>query len=150
MPTAAAQALIRNNRPLLAYIAGKPDDFTSKDHNFLPGETVEKQLILINNSRETDYVRLRLVAEPARAGHRARTKPSIRDRAIRNAFRLRFELPATACRQAIMNSRATVRFGSGETQKDTFAVHVLPPPAEPRMTREDRTLRSRRARPASC
>ena len=51
--TPAAQALLRNNRPLLAYIAGKPAAFTSKDHNFLPGETVEKQIIVINNSRET-------------------------------------------------------------------------------------------------
>src|SRR5207249_5319525 len=49
----AAQALIRNNGPLLAYLAGKPGAFTSKDHNFLPGETVEKQIVVINNSRET-------------------------------------------------------------------------------------------------
>src|SRR4029077_2090947 len=53
LPTAAAQALLRNNRPLLAYIGGKADHFTTKEHNFLPGETVEKQLILINNSRAT-------------------------------------------------------------------------------------------------
>src|SRR5437870_10361042 len=53
LPTAAGQALLRNNRPLLAYIGGKPARFTSKDHNFLPGATVEKQLILINNSRAT-------------------------------------------------------------------------------------------------
>src|SRR5438067_3113587 len=53
LPTAAAKALIRSNGPLLAYIGGKPTRFTSKDHNFLPGETVEKQLILINNSRAT-------------------------------------------------------------------------------------------------
>jgi hypothetical protein len=53
IPTAAAQALIRNNQPLLAYIGGKPARFTSKDHNFFPGETVEKQVIIINNSRET-------------------------------------------------------------------------------------------------
>src|SRR5262249_26581851 len=53
VPTAAAKALIRNNRPLLAYIAGKPGAFTSKDHNFLPGQRVEKQLTVINNSRET-------------------------------------------------------------------------------------------------
>src|SRR5262249_53573811 len=32
--TPAAQALIRNNLPLLAYISGKPARFTSKDHNF--------------------------------------------------------------------------------------------------------------------
>jgi len=53
IPTVAAQALTRNNMPLLAYIAGKPGAFTSQDHNYTPGETVEKQLIVINNSRET-------------------------------------------------------------------------------------------------
>ena len=51
--TPAAQAIIRNDGPLLAYIGGKPDAFTSKDHNFLAGETVEKQLIVINNCRQT-------------------------------------------------------------------------------------------------
>ena len=53
IPTAAAQTLLRYNQPLLAYIAGKPDSFTSKDHLFLPGESVEKQIIVINNSRQT-------------------------------------------------------------------------------------------------
>ena len=51
--TPASEALYRNNMPLLAYIAGKPAAFTSKDHNFLPGQTVEKQVVVINNSRET-------------------------------------------------------------------------------------------------
>ncbi len=53
VPTADGQAILRNNQPLLAYIAGKPAAFTGKDHNFYPGETVEKQIIVINNSRET-------------------------------------------------------------------------------------------------
>ena len=53
IPTVAAQTLMRNNRPLLAYIAGKPGAFTSKDHIYCPGDTVEKQFIVINNSRET-------------------------------------------------------------------------------------------------
>ncbi|MBN2595130.1 MAG: hypothetical protein JXA81_16625, partial [Sedimentisphaerales bacterium] len=39
VPTAGARALIRNSQPLLAYIGGKPDRFTSNDHNFLAGET---------------------------------------------------------------------------------------------------------------
>ena len=51
--TPAAQALIRNNRPLLAWIAGKPSAFTSKDHNFLPETKLEKQIVIINNSRQT-------------------------------------------------------------------------------------------------
>ncbi len=40
--TAAARALVRNNQPLLAHIVGKLAGFTPKDHNFLPGEAVEK------------------------------------------------------------------------------------------------------------
>jgi beta-galactosidase len=52
-PTAVADALGRCNMPLLAYIGGKRAAFTSKDHNFLPNETVEKQLIVINSSRES-------------------------------------------------------------------------------------------------
>ena len=36
IPTADGQAILRNNMPLLAYIAGKPAAFTSKDHNFIP------------------------------------------------------------------------------------------------------------------
>jgi hypothetical protein len=51
-PTLVAQALQRCNMPVLAYIAGKPAAFTSKDHIFSPGETVEKQFVVINNSRE--------------------------------------------------------------------------------------------------
>src|SRR5206468_2668339 len=50
--TPAAQALLRNNMPLLAFIGGKPSAFTSKDHNYLAGEVVDKQIIAINNSRE--------------------------------------------------------------------------------------------------
>src|SRR5205814_720544 len=52
LPTAAAQALIRNNQPVLGYIAGKGGAFTSKDHNFYPWEAVEKQLVFLNNSRQ--------------------------------------------------------------------------------------------------
>ena len=69
--TPAAEAMLRNNGPLLAYLAGKPGRFTSKDHNFLPGETVEKQLIVINNSREpmTADCAWRLSACPTDAFH---------------------------------------------------------------------------------
>ena len=39
--------------PLLGFIGGKPAAPTSKNHNFYAGELVEKQLIIINNSRES-------------------------------------------------------------------------------------------------
>ncbi len=53
IPNLVGKALLRYNRPLLAYIAGKAARFTSRDHNFNAGETVEKQVIVINNSRRT-------------------------------------------------------------------------------------------------
>ena len=82
-PTAAAQALYRNNMPLLAYIGGKPAAFTSKDHNFLPGETVEKQLIVDQQFAAAGGRGMRVVARlplPAVRGFRCRP-------ASRSAFR---------------------------------------------------------------
>jgi len=62
IPSEAAKALIRNNSPLLGYIAGKDGDFTEKGHNFFPGETVEKQFVMVNNSRESIECRYSLSA----------------------------------------------------------------------------------------
>jgi hypothetical protein len=134
VPTAAAQALLRNNRPLLAYIGGKPARFTSKDHNFLPGEAVEKQLIIINNSRQavTTECRWSLAFRPndlpqAALGEKKAAVPTGEQQRIP----LRFDLPA-ALAPGKYELAATVKFSTGEVQKDAFAVHVLapaPPPA---------------------
>ena len=93
LPTAAAQALIRNNRPLLAYIGGKLKHFTSKDHNFLPGEIIEKQLIVINNSRDPVACECEWslnLPRPAAGGKKVHIRAGEQER-----IPLRFELPAT-------------------------------------------------------
>jgi len=130
IPTASAQALIRNNRPLLAYIGGKAARFTSKDHHFHPGEPVEKQLIIINNSRETVSCECQwsLGLPQVVAGTR---KATVRT-GEQERIPLRFDLPATLA-PAKYELGATVTFSGGETQKDSFAVHVLPrtPPLKP-------------------
>jgi hypothetical protein len=128
VPTAAAQALLRNNRPLLAYIGGKPARFTSKDHIFLPGETVEKQLILINNSRETVSCDCQWsfgLPQPATGRKRVSLRTGEQER-----IPLRFDLPATLAAGTYEVS-ATVRFGTGETQTDSFSIHVLPRSSPP-------------------
>ena len=123
--TVAAQALIRHNRSLLAYIGGKPAAFTSKDHNFLPGETVEKQLIVINNSRETVTCDCEWSFDlPGTiAGKKQVTIPTGRQQRIP----LRFELPA-ALAPGKYQLRATFNFDSGETQTDSFSVDIMPLP----------------------
>jgi beta-galactosidase/beta-glucuronidase len=128
VPTAAGRALLRNNRPLLAYVGGKPDHFTSKDHIFRPGETVEKQLILINNSRETvscDCEWSLGLPRPVAGGKELSLPTGEQER-----IPLRFELPATLPAGSY-ELTASVRFGAGETQKDAFTIHVLPRPSDP-------------------
>jgi hypothetical protein len=132
--TPAAQALLRNNLPLLAYIAGKPARFTAKDHNFCPGQTVEKQLIVINNSREpvTAECQWALRIPQAAAGNRKVSVPA----GGQERVPLRFELPAALAPGAYELS-ASVTFSSGETQRDSFTLHVLrqaaPPKADARI-----------------
>ncbi len=121
----APAALLRNNMPLLAYIGGKPGAFTSKDHNFLPGQTVAKQLIVINNSRETVTCDCQwsLGLPNALTGAKAITLPTGQQERIP----LKFELPAgLAPGQYALD--ATVRFSNGQTQEDKFAIDVLPAP----------------------
>ncbi len=125
VPTPAAEAMVRNNRPLLAWLAGKPTAFTSRDHVFLPGETVDKQLIVINDSREpaTADCAWSLNTAPPASG-RQQVTVAVGDQA---RLPLRFALPAGLAPGAYALT-ATVRFGSGETQDDSFTVQVLPPP----------------------
>jgi beta-galactosidase len=124
--TPAAQALLRNNRPLLAYIAGKPGAFTSKDHTFFPGETVEKQIIVINNSRETVTCgsEWSLALSKALTGSKQVTVATGQQERIQ----LRFDLPATLA-PGRYELAATSKFSNGETQQDAFAIDVIQQPA---------------------
>ena len=125
--TDAAGSLLRNNMPLLAYIAGKPDAFTSKDHLFLPGQTVEKQIVVINNSRRTvDCDAQWSFALPqAVAGNRKVTIATGQQERIP----LRFDLPKSL-QPGRYELNANMRFSDGQTQTDSFSIDVLPPPAE--------------------
>ena len=126
VPTATAQALIRNNRPLLAYIGGKAAAFTSKDHNFLPGETVEKQLIVINDSRdpvECNCACSLNLPKPV-AGFKRFTVPPGGQSRLPISLALPAGVPPGNYQLAV-----TFTFSTGETQSDSFSLQVLPPPA---------------------
>jgi beta-galactosidase len=129
IPTAGAKALIRNNRPLLAYIGGKPDSFTSKDHNFLAGETIEKQIIVINNSRlpmscECSWS---LDLSESIVGH---SRISI-ETGQQKRMPIRFALPGQL-KPGKYKLSAKVEFNTGEIQEDEFMIHVLVQQAIPR------------------
>jgi beta-galactosidase len=123
VPTAGARALIRNNQPLLAYIGGKAERFTSKDHIFTAGETVEKQIIVINNSRvpATCECSWSLALPEPITGHSKVTVQTGQQARIP----IRPALPV-GLEPGEYKLGATAVFGTGETQKDEFAIHVLP------------------------
>ena len=126
-PTLAAESLYRNYLPLLAYIAGKPKAFTSKDHNFLPGERVEKQVVIINNSRVpiTADCEWKLDLPGAVTGSTKITLPTGEQQRVP----LNFDLPADLA-VGRYDLQATVKFGNGGTQTDAFSIDVMPrPPA---------------------
>ncbi len=130
IPTIAGQALIRNNRPLLGYIAGKAGAFTSKDHNFLPGGIVEKQLIVINNSRETVTCNCQWsfdLPQTVTGEKETNIKTGEQER-----IPLRFELSDTLT-SGKYNIKATFKFGNSETQTDSFSIHVLSHPKTARV-----------------
>jgi beta-galactosidase/beta-glucuronidase len=127
-PTQAAAALLRNNGPLLGWIAGAPAAFTSKDHLFRPGETVEKQLVVINNSREPvtcdcDWS----LGLPAPVAGRQQVTVST---GAQERVPLEFRLPE-ALAPGAYELRAGFKFSTGEMQDDIFRIQVLPPPAVP-------------------
>jgi hypothetical protein len=125
--TADGQAVLRNNRPLLAYIAGPARHFTSKEHNFEPGEPFEKQIIVLNNSRATvtgDCEWTLGLPEVVTGRKRITVATGQQER-----IPLRFTLPGALAPGTYLLS-ATIAFSTGETQRDSFSLHVIPrPPA---------------------
>lgn len=130
IPTEVADALFRNNRGLLAFIAGRTNAFTSQDHNFYPGETVEKQLIVINNSRQTVAGELHWSALPAKSveGRARFTLPTGEQRQVPISIPLRDRVPPGE-----YELNATVKFDNGETQSDRFVLHVVARQAPPKL-----------------
>ncbi|MBI3867277.1 MAG: hypothetical protein HY299_01995 [Verrucomicrobia bacterium] len=125
IPTAAATALIRNNGPVLAYLAGKTAHFTGKDHAFFPGETVEKQLIVINNSRQSVVAETEWsfgLSKPIADRRRFSIATGRQERTP-----LRLDLPMTTA-PGRYELKAEARFSNGETQSDALVIEVLPRP----------------------
>jgi hypothetical protein len=123
-PTLAAEALRQNNGPFLAWIAGKAEAFTSKDHIFSRGERFAKQLILINSSRRKSRVDARWGLDgPLRLELGSKSLEIEPGQQVR--VPLDIEIPRTL-NPGPATLVADVRFTPGIEQRDAFAFHVLP------------------------
>ncbi|MBM4031012.1 MAG: hypothetical protein FJ291_04415 [Planctomycetes bacterium] len=147
--TPYGKAMERNNMPLLAYIAGKPARVTSKDHNFLPGETVEKQIVVINNSRVPVTCECTWSLASPKVGGTGVPPVGARKESVKTGEQVRIPLSLALPKDmspGVYELSLTAKFGPGGTgvppvgtgkmpvppQEDEFAIHVLPPPPAPK------------------
>jgi hypothetical protein len=127
--TPTAEALLRNNLPLLAWIAGKPEHFTTKDHIFCPGEAVEKQLIVINNSRLTVTCDASWSANLGAVVRGAKQVVIPTGEQVRVPVQLKLPLDLAPGEYQIT---ASFKFSTGESQEDSFRLQVIPRSVSPR------------------
>jgi beta-galactosidase len=127
--SSTAKSLLRNNLPLLAWIAGKPEHFTTKDHTFYAGETIEKQLIVINDSRLPVTCDASWSADlaPALGGAKQLVIPTGDQASVPVQIKLPSDLTPGE-----YHVTANFKFSTGETQEDSFALQVIPRSAPPR------------------
>jgi hypothetical protein len=143
-PTSLGRTFMRVNMPLLAYLGGKGEDFTEEGHNFTPGETVRKQVILINDTRRDVRCSYRwgMDGGPSGEGRVAVEPGGIRKEPF--AFRLADDLRPGSYRLSL-----AVTFDDGQTQQDEMAIHMLSPvsqaPIAQRIALYDPAGRTRRA-----
>ena len=124
----------RWNMPVVCYIGGGPDRFTEKGHNFIPGETIRKQLVLLNDTRRSATYRYSCTFAPEAAGGSAAppspaawsTDGAVRIDAGQSAFvpiTVPLSISAAPGEYALS---ATFDIGGGAQQSDTFNITVLP------------------------
>jgi len=122
-PTSVGRTFLRYNMPLLGYLGGKAGDFTEQGHNFLPGERVEKQVIVVNDTREAVRCSYRWSAAFGVQGEgRMAVGPGdVGKEPI--AFVVPDGTPPGTYRLSL-----SVSFEGGQSQDDAMDIHVLAPP----------------------
>ena len=125
------KAWLRVTRPAFSYIAGKPSHVLGMDRNFFPGETVEKTIIVFNDTRAplTADCKWKATAPGTATGEKrveVETGEQVR-------VPIKFVLPADL-KPGEYEIWLETKFNPGEVHEDRFAIQVLPRLAKPRLT----------------
>ena len=136
-PTVLGRSFLRWNLPLCAYIGGASGAFTDKGHNFLPGESTQKQVLLLNDTREEIACTYACAVVPeanwrqlqregkAPKPHWGGARAVAPGDKVAAPFDVRLPIDAKPGAYRIV---ASFDFGPGGRQKDELALHVLPEP----------------------
>lgn len=107
---------------LIGWIGGKPGDFSEKGHNFRAGETVRKQLIVLNDTRREQKI------ECVWSVPELNLKKSV---SVKTAPGSRADVPVTFTVPADFKGgklalNAEFHFPDGKVMKDSFGIDVIP------------------------
>ncbi|MBV9467832.1 MAG: hypothetical protein JOZ57_01150, partial [Abitibacteriaceae bacterium] len=120
------------NRPTLAYIAGPPQEFTAKDHNFSTSATIHKSIVLLNDASKAQTFDVRW--EVSVDGHHVggNQAQGTLEIAEKRFVPITFNAPAAV---AAGKGQITMTAMIGnDRHQDTFDFHVLAPPTRARGT----------------
>lgn len=126
----SAHAIMANNGPTLAWLAGPREAFTAKDHSFRAGSKVEKQVVLLNDTRAAQDFAFEWKATVAGVELARGAEAGKIETAGTLMFPVRFDLPTAPARPS---ARGAIRMNAsigGRKHEDSFEFRVFPP--EPR------------------
>lgn len=120
------KSLTRWNQDVVGYLAGAPENFCERGHNVTAGETITKQAVLINDSRDTVTLpfawRLTSGRAPIDEG-----RGTVEAKAGERAFApFQVKIPDAAKGDLTLS----IRFGTGDEQQvDSLALNAVAPAA---------------------
>jgi beta-galactosidase len=123
--TVAGEALAANNQPTLAWIAGPADAFTDRSHSYVGGEKVEKQVAVLNDTRDEQPYRVTWTATVGgdKAGGSEATGTLKQGQTL--FVPIEFTVPQFQQDKADGSIEMTATIGEAE-HRDTFALRVFP------------------------
>ncbi len=122
VPSLVGKEALQALRPEIGWIAGRVGDFSEKGHNFRPGETVRKQLLVLNDTRRDRTVECTWsIKELALSGKGTLTlRPG-----SRGELPVEFEIPERTP-AGELELKAEFRFEDNSIITDKFALQVVP------------------------
>jgi hypothetical protein len=127
-PSELGRTFLRWNMPLCAYIGGAADRFTEKGHNFVPGETVRKQLVILNDTRQPTNCKYAWSFSPAGRQRAGEIAIAPGDKAM---IEVAISLPQDLAPGHYALS-ASFDFSGDGRQEDSLGMDVMAPAEKPR------------------
>ncbi len=122
-PSALGEAFLRWNQDTCAYIGGTEENFTDKTHYYCQGETIEKTIVLINDTRKTRVATVDWRCQSIRKSFKAKLEPG-----TVKFFPISCVVGKSGLQIHTFGSRImmTAKFDNGDIWKDQFDFQTLP------------------------